>query len=177
MLTRKESLSLFCALACTSLSPLTHAEGAAVYELASYSNGPGGKELAMGDYAGAIAHSSVVGMTDLETRLVAATNLCVAQAATRAFAAARNSCDRAVELAHRMDSTEQRGIRRGASATARALSNRGVLRALSGDPTGAARDLRAAATQSGSWTAAANNLAHLESSPSYRVALAAGAAE
>ena len=177
MLTRKESLSLFCALACASLSPVTHAEGAAVYELASYSNGPGGKELAMGDYANAMARSSAAGMTDIETRLVAATNLCVAQTASRAFAAARTSCDRAVELARRIDGSEQRGIRRGPSATARALSNRGVLRALSGDPTGAARDLRAAATQSGSWNAAASNLAHLESSPSYRVALAGGSAE
>jgi hypothetical protein len=177
MLTRKESLSLFCALACFSLPHLSRAEGAAAYELASYSNGPGGKELAMRDYAAAIARASVAGAADLQTRLVAATNLCVAQTASRAFAGARSSCDRAVELARRVDGAEQRGIRRGTPATARALSNRGVLRALSGDPTGAGRDMRAAAMESGAWSGAAQNLAHLESSPSYRVALAGGAAE
>jgi hypothetical protein len=177
MHTRKESAALLCALACVSFAPLAHAEGAAAYELASYSNGPGGKEVATGDYAAAITRASLAGAADLRTRLVAATNLCVAQTASRAFAAARSSCDRAIELAHRVDGTEQRGIRRGTSATARALSNRGVLRALSGDPTGAARDLRAASMESGAWNGAAQNLAHLESSPSYRVALAGGAAE
>jgi hypothetical protein len=177
MLARKESLSLLCTLACAFLSARAQAEGAAAYELASYSNGPGGKELAIGDYAATIARTSVAAGPDLLTRMIAATNMCVAQTATRAFAAARTSCDRAVELARQVDGPMQRGIRQRTSATARALSNRGVLRALSGDPTSAARDLRAAAPGSGSWQGAAQNLARLQSSPSYRVALAGGTAD
>jgi hypothetical protein len=138
---------------------------------------PGGKQLEMGDYAGAIESAAPrAGAPDPLTRLAATTNLCVAQTATGAFAAARSSCDRALELARSADGA-QHGLRHGTSAAARALSNRGVLRALSGDIAGSARDLRAAALGAGRWGGAAQNLARLESSPSYRVALADGAAE
>ena len=96
--------------------------------------------------------------------------------ATGAFTEARGACDHAVELARREDAIDLRPFK-GGTATSRALSNRGVLRALSGDSTGAASDLRAAAKLKEAFPAAGSNLAHLESSPAYRVALASGNAD
>ena len=57
-------------------------------------------------------------------------------------------------------------------ATARALSNRGVLRALSGDVAGAARDLQSAVRSPGRSGTPERNLEYLASSPEYRERMA-----
>jgi Flp pilus assembly protein TadD len=164
-------------LACASAWSLGAAAEGTSFELGSYLNYPGGKEIAARDYAGAIKSASMAkGHTGISHPLVAATNLCVAYTATGAFPEARSACDRAVELAHREDVIASRAFTKE-TATSRALSNRGVLRALNGDSPGAASDFRAAAKLRAAWAAAERNLAYLESSPVYRVALAGGSAD
>jgi hypothetical protein len=161
-------------LACASAWSVGAAAGS--FELGSYLNHPGGKEIAARDYASAIKTASVwkssAGVMD---PLVVATNLCVAYTATGAFPEARGACDRAVELARRADAGSSIRVPTG-TATSRALSNRGVLRALNGDAAGAATDFRAALKRKEAWAAAERNLAYLESSPN-RVARADGRAD
>jgi Flp pilus assembly protein TadD len=175
MFTRKGSL-VSLALACASAWSSGAAAEATSFELGAYLNQPGGKQIAERDYASAIRSASLwksaPGAID---PLVAATNLCVAYTATGAFSEARGACDRAVELARREDAgTSLRS--RGETATSRALSNRGVLRALTGNSAGAASDLRAAAKLKTPWSAVERNLAYLESSAN-RVASADRAAD
>lgn len=170
MFTRKGSLSLL-ALTCASAWSFGAAADTS-FELGSYLNSPGGKQIAARDYAGAIKSASSAGGLSAIEPLVAATNLCVAHTATGAFAEAREACKRAVELAHREDRISGRFP--SETASSRALSNRGVLRALTGDSAGAAGDFREAAKLRAPWSAAERNLAYLESSPVYRVAQANG---
>jgi hypothetical protein len=176
MFTRKGSLALV-ALTCASAWSFGAASAdAASFELGSYLNHPGGKEIVARDYAGAIKSASTAKTYTSLDPLVGATNLCVAYTATGAFPDARDACDRAVEIARREDALAGSRIPSG-TATSRALSNRGVLRALIGDSAGAAEDFRAASKLANAWPAAGRNLAHLESSPAHRVALAKGVAE
>jgi hypothetical protein len=109
---------------------------------------------------------------DLEGALVAATNLCVAYTVTRELDRAFEACAEALTLARRVDKGTSARFR--STATARALTNRGVLRAVSGDTLGAAADFREAA-RSSDWAAPSRNLAYLESSPAHRLALARAA--
>ena len=86
--------------------------------------------------------------SDSLTTLIGATNLCVAYTLTGAFKEAAKACDRALTLARTFDPPTARGIALD-SPSARALSNRGVLRALRGDAVGAMSDLRAAGKSPG----------------------------
>ncbi len=150
-------------------APVTPA--AAEYEMQSYLDSPGGKEIAAGDYDTAIVRAtSAVARTDAAAALVAATNLCVAYTVTGAFEPAKRSCDRALTLARRADGPS-RTLRNETGATAKALLNRGVLRAVSGDVARAAADFRAALRGAGS--AADRNLAQLESLRADRLAASA----
>ena len=155
-----------CALAATAA-----AAEATSYEMGAYTNAPGGGEIAKGDYAAAIAAAQHVPMPDSEAHLIAATNLCVAYTVTGALDKAASACDRALSLAKIAESSI-RSIATSREATIRALTNRGVLRAVSGDSIGAAADFRAAARMSRSWPAPSRNLAYLESLPADRVARA-----
>jgi hypothetical protein len=177
MFTRKGSLGLL-TLACASAWSFGAASADTTsFELGSYLNYPGGKEITARDYAGAIKTASLAKRpTSATDPLVGATNLCVAYTATGAFPEARSACDLAVEISRREDALSPGRLPSG-TASSRALSNRGVLRALIGDSTGAASDFRAAAKVANAWPAARRNLAHLESSPAHRVALAEGAAD
>lgn len=177
MFTRKGSLALL-TLACASAWSFGAASAdATAFELGSYLNHPGGKEIVARDYAGAIKTASITKLpTSVMDPLVGATNLCVAYTATGAFPEARGACDLAVEISRKEDALSSGRFPSG-TATSRALSNRGVLRALVGDSAGAANDFRAAAKLANAWPAARRNLAHLESSPAHRVALAEGAAD
>lgn len=151
-------------------------EGAA-FEMASYLDSPGGREVAAGDYAAAIAKAtSGASHFHATSPLVASTNLCVAYTVTGVFEAAQNACAKAVTLAKRLDDMPHRRFARS-TATSKALTNRGVLRAVSGDSAGAATDFRKAAAMRGADSAASRNLAYLESSPSYRLALLGAATE
>ena len=173
MLTRKKTLSVFSALAASAWMFGARADETS-FELRYYANYPGGNELAAHDYAAAIAVASWAERADDPfTALIGSTNLCVAYAMTGALKRATKSCDAAVTLARQLDSPASRKLTPD-DATSRALSNRGVLRALRGDALGAATDLHAAAKAVASSRLLARNLAHLESSPVYRerVALA-----
>jgi hypothetical protein len=175
MLARKKTLS---ALALSAWTLGAHADETS-FELRYYENSPGGKELAAHDYAAAIEAASWVSpAADPITALIGSTNLCVAYTMTGSFKAASKSCDAAVALARGVDAPAARTLAPD-SATSRALSNRGVLRALRGDATGAANDLRAARKTIGSSQLPSRNLAHLERSPAYRerVVLADSAAD
>jgi hypothetical protein len=169
MLARKKIALLLSAAFANGVGSLAaRADEKSSMELGYYSNWPGGKELAAHDYAAAIAAASSVGVgADSTTALVGATNLCVAYTMTKAFREAVESCDAAVTLARQVDGPTSRSLPRP-DATARALSNRGVLRALSGDVAGAARDLQSAARSQGSLKAPERNLGYLASSPEYR---------
>ena len=170
MLARKMTLS---AIAFCAWTLAAHA-GETSFELGYYEDWPGGKELAAHDYAAAIAAASRSGSSaDPLIALIGSTNLCVAYTKTGAFKEASKACDAAVTLARSVDSPLVRSLSRD-SATSRALSNRGVLRALRGDAARATSDLRAAQKSFGSSEVPARNLAHLESLPTYRerVALA-----
>jgi hypothetical protein len=171
-------LAVIAALACASTASLApRALADTAYEMSSYAGWPGGKQIAARDYAAAIgAASRGMRRLDATTALVAATNLCVAYTVTRELAAARPACDRAVALAKHADHASLRRFPRSA-ATAQALSNRGVLRAVSGDAAGATSDFDAAARMKGASAAASRNLAHLQSSPPDRLALAERPAE
>ena len=173
MLARKKTaLLLSAAVANGACSLAARADGKSSMELGFYSNWPGGKELAAHDYTAAIAAASSLGVhADSTAALVSATNLCVAYTMTKAFREAVESCDAAVTLAHQVDGPESRSLS-PPGATARALSNRGVLRALSGDLAGAARDLQSAARSQGSSRTPERNLEYLASSPEYRERMA-----
>jgi len=173
MLARNKTALLLSAAVANGLWSLAaRADGKSSLEIGYYSNGPGGKELAVHDYAAAISAASSVGVgADSTTALIGATNLCVAYTMTKAFREAVESCDAAVTLARQVDGPESRSLS-PAGATARALSNRGVLRALSGDVAGAARDLQSAVRSPGRSGTPERNLEYLASSPEYRERMA-----
>jgi hypothetical protein len=153
------------------LAPASRAS--ASYEMESYANWPGGSEIAAGDYDSAIARAASGALRmDAATALVAATNLCVAYTVKRDLAPAAAACERALALARRADTAAGARLVRG-MATAKALTNRGVLRAVSGDRGGAAADFRKAAELRGSSAAPERNLAYLESLPADRLAATA----
>jgi hypothetical protein len=144
---------------------------AAPYEMSAYTDRPGGPEVMVGAYDAAVAAAArPILSRDWASALVASTNLCVAHTMNRSFPEAYAACAEALRLAVRADERPYSLIRARA-ATAKALSNRGVLRAISGDAIGAARDFRKAARLSSARGAPARNLAKLESSPAYRLAL------
>jgi hypothetical protein len=170
MLKKISVRSFIAVVGVTSLS----AASAASLEMGSYSNAPGGKEIEAGNYDAAIVLASMpIARHDLEGALIAATNLCVAYTVTRELDHAYEACAEALTLARRVDKATSARFR--SAATARALTNRGVLRAVSGDTLGAAADFREAARSSGNWAAPSRNLAYLESSPAHRLALARAA--
>jgi hypothetical protein len=160
----------FTVIGITALS-VASAASAASLEMGSYLNAPGGVEIEAGDYDAAIASAlSPAWRHDVEGALIAATNLCVAYTIKRELEGAFAACEEALTHARRVDKAT--GARLRASATARALTNRGVLRAVTGNSIGAASDFREAARSSGKWGAPTRNLAYLESSPTHRLAMA-----
>jgi hypothetical protein len=169
MLARKKTaLLLSAAITNGAFSLAARADGKSSLELGYYADFPGGKELAAHDYSAAIAAALAVGVgADSTTALVGATNLCVAYTMTKAFREAVESCDAAVALARQIDGPASRRLS-PPDATTRALSNRGVLRALSGDVAGAAKDLQSAVRSGATKSAPQRNLEYLSSSPEYR---------
>ena len=137
-------------------------------EMISYSNAPGGPEIAAGDYDAAIASaSSRSWRLNTETALIASTNLCVAYTMKGELDRAETACTAALSQAERVDrATRYSGRLPEDDATARALTNRGVFRAVSGNALLAAADFREAERMSGVWEVPGRNLAILESSAS-----------
>ena len=170
MLKGRSARLLSTVIGATALS-ITSLNARAEFEMGSYLDAPGGQEIEAGDYDAAIALASgPMWRHDAETELGAATNLCVAYTVKSEFKAAEGACAEALTLARRADKATGARLR-GNLSTARALTNRGVLRAVTGDSLSAARDFRAAERLGGEWDAPSRNLAYLESSPEYRVAM------
>jgi Flp pilus assembly protein TadD len=170
------SLTFLASVACAAaISPPALAERTA-FEMGSYLGWPGGEAVAAGNYAAAIdAASGRAARTSSTNALTAATNLCVAHTVMGEFIAAQRACNLALTLAQRSDRVSFRRFS-AEEATSRALSNRGVLRAVSGDAAGAAEDFEQAAKLNGAWDAASRNLAYLQTLPAHRLALAENSA-
>lgn len=143
-------------------------------EMISYSNAPGGAEIAAGDFDAAIAAATGrLWRLNSESALIASTNLCVAYTMKRQIDAAEAACAEALSRARSADrASRNSGRTTKAEATARALTNRGVLHAVAGDPLLAAEDFRAADRASGVWDVPGRNLESLEGSEAYPQAVA-----
>jgi hypothetical protein len=139
-------------------------------EMGAYLDRPGGPEIVSQRYEDAILRAKAMTRGDPSTRLVAETNLCVAYTMTLSFELAEITCNRALERAMRLD----RAFRRpgySSTATVRALTNRGVLRYLSGDLHQAAVDFtEAERLDRGAWDAPGRNLALIEAKVAGRLA-------
>jgi len=152
---------------------LTHPAAQAAdsqYEMISYKEHSSSRALVEGDYTTAIELVLSKGRPrGMEDRLAAATNLCVAYTLKGDFVEAGSVCETALELAERIDEDVSIGAFRSEAATGVAMTNRGVLRALSGDMPGAASDFREAVAMKSTPRASARNLANLEA---WQVAMA-----
>ncbi len=129
MFTRKGSLALL-TLACASAWSFGAASAdATAFELGSYLNHPGGKEIVARDYAGAIKTASITKLpTSVMDPLVGATNLCVAYTATGAFPEARGACDLAVEISRKEDALSSGRFPERDGHVARAVESRSAAR-------------------------------------------------
>jgi hypothetical protein len=138
----------------------------------SYIDSPSGRLMEIGDYDGAIELAlKRVRTGGTERRLAERTNLCVAYTVKRSYRKARDNCEAAVATARQVDMSRSHRSMSSRHETARAITNRGVLRAMSGDMSGAASDFREATAMSHAMTAPDRNLAHLEASVSNRLAM------
>lgn len=169
----------FCSTAAIALGvSLASYSGAAdaaerAYEMNVYVDVVGGQRVIAGDYAGAVEAASRYAEKGGARGMVANTNLCVALTKTGRFAKAESACTKAVALAERrrmeVSLYDSRTRRQDIAIT---LSNRGVLKAVSGDPLGAARDFRDAAGFARMGVGVpARNLAYLEALMPDRVAM------
>lgn len=145
------------------------------FEMKAYVDYAGGRQVIAGDYAVAIQAASRAAEQDGERGMIANTNLCVAFTKTGQFARAEAACTRALTLAERSRVSVPL-LRYGYDVRQQdivtALSNRGVLRAVSGDPLGAARDFREATGVAGTAVdVPRRNLTYLEASVADRVAM------
>jgi tetratricopeptide (TPR) repeat protein len=176
MVRSTKSLTARAALLAATLLASAPNAGAETFEMSAYTNMPGGTEVMSGDYDAAIAAARRP-TRDTETQLVASTNLCVAYTLKGAFSEALGSCERALSLAKRIDRAWPSRSYSETPAMVKALSNRGVLRALTGDSMGAESDFRRAAELASDADAPGRNLEYLETTPAYRMALAAANAD
>lgn len=142
------------------------------YEMISYVESPSGRRLATGDYDGAIELAAKRSRSGVgETRLMENTNLCVAYTVTGNYAKARESCEAALEIAQLVDGARSRRSARHAYETAKAMTNRGVLKAMTGDVTGAASDFKEATAMGGTPPAPDRKLGYLEGAIADRLAM------
>lgn len=146
------------------------------YEMISYSDSVSGRRLAAHDYDGAIEHAlKHVRLRNDEIRLIENTNLCVAYTMTARYAEAHEACDSALQAARRIDEAYSPAKLPRRIETAKAMTNRGVMRAMSGDMSGAAEDFKTAtAAMRGGSSAPKRNLEHLEIALEERLAMTGG---
>lgn len=117
-----------------------------------------GDLVQQGDYQNAIAQ---IAHGDQRMPFAASNNLCVAQTKLDDFAEAALSCDIAVQLAGFAAENGHRTDVDYVTELAIALSNRGVLRAHTGDAAGAEEDFRKAVELEPNTDTPAQNLSHL----------------
>lgn len=150
------------------------------YEMKVYANSPGGRQVLDENYASAIKAAKRKAGKGGETGIAANLTLCAALTKTGQLEDAEIACTKAVTLAERRKVNRPLplyGYDTRQQDFATALSNRGVLRAVSGDPDGAARDFRDAAKVARTAAEVSRrNLAFLEASVPEKVAMTDGKA-
>lgn len=129
------------------------------YVMAVFDDRAQGQQLVSGEYEGAIAALAEGGQgnASLEVR----NNLCVAYAMTKRLSKAEEACVQALRSSRKSAAFWNHSYRRQREDRAVAYSNRGVIRAVSGDIEGAMEDFRRAVKLSGTFEPAAHNLARL----------------
>lgn len=130
---------------CSSVSAQKIAESRS---LTIYSDVAGASEILAGDHANAI-NLMLAARSIGETKILLSNNLCVAYTLSQQLELAGVACDRAVyeaEQSRNYGDWFQRRVsfRAKREYKARAFANRSILRTLSGDSIGAARDLDSA---------------------------------
>lgn len=156
----------------TALGLSTHARAAeSSYEMIAYIESPSGMLVAAGEYARAIDLATKRLRGGPEDLLVEHTSLCVAYTATRDYANARSSCDAALVLAREVDARSAPRAFHAGPETAKALTNRGVLKALIGDVPGAYDDFTGAMAMSRALDAPERNLARIDDAKTDRLAM------
>lgn len=151
---------------------LAQADGReAGFEMKAVADREHGDRVLTGNYPQAIARNrtwakAIAGNTDPERvfPFAVSTNLCVAYTMTARLQDAQAPCDAAVQAAEVGASRGQRRNHDYLTEWATALSNRGVLRALSGDATGARADFARAMTLGSASSLPETNLARLDAS-------------
>jgi tetratricopeptide (TPR) repeat protein len=147
----------------SSALSLAQEESALAYRMAVIKDEAYGRVLLSGDYDKGIAKISSYSNKRAKT-FAAKNNLCVAYTLTQKFDDAAPACEAALSISERY-------VRQGNSPLgtytsrdqALAYSNRGVLRAVTGDFDGARQDFEFATKVSADLETAAGNLARLES--------------
>lgn len=141
------------------------------YEMSAVANREHGDDVLAGRYQKAITLNrtyarSILRNSDPERVFPypVSTNLCVAHAMIGKLDEAGAYCDAAVKAAEIGAESGHRKDIDYRDEWATALSNRGVLRALSGDEAGARADFASAMSLSSEWKVPAANLARLEES-------------
>ena len=144
------------------------------FEMKEYVDYPGGRQVVAGDFAAAMQAASRNADKSGEAGMIANTNLCVAFTKTGQFIEAEAVCTKAVTLAEKSGMSAQR-LQYGNDNrryVAIALSNRGVLRAVSRNPRAATRDFREAVSIARAGAELPRrNLAYLEETTTERVAM------
>ena len=131
---------------------------AAPFEMSVILDRAHGELVQKGEYRDAILQIS---HGDRRLPFAANNNLCVAQTKLDDFEQAELSCDIAVQLAEFAVGHGQRQDVDYVTELAIALSNRGVLRAMTGNPAEAERDFRRAVNLDPNTESPARNLSHL----------------
>jgi tetratricopeptide (TPR) repeat protein len=152
-------ISALLTLGLTLATTAALAQDSSGLELRAYIGEPGWSHIADGSYTEAAKEiQSMLRSADLMEQIAAYNNLCVATTMLREFEAAESACDSAVNRAKRY---ERQYGNRDRSASSTALSNRGVLNILLGNPDGALADLeRASAFNRSDSMAPEGNLAY-----------------
>ncbi|HSD70141.1 MAG TPA: hypothetical protein VLB07_11340 [Woeseiaceae bacterium] len=148
-------------LVLTSVS-LAQEEASSAYRMAVIKDDAYGRMLLAGDYATGIAKISSYNKKRART-FAARNNLCVAYTLTQQFGDAAPACEEALTISERYSRNSYSPLSpHGTRDQALAYSNRGVLRAVTGDFDGARQDFEFAATVNDDIDAATANLKWLE---------------
>lgn len=130
------------------------------FEMLVYDDTPQGRRISAGEWSDALAMDAKGAIKSFDKF----NNRCVLYTMTREFAEAEAACNAAIET-RAMDSTtasQWRNAARKRMQTAMALTNRGVLRAVTGDVSGAKEDFEAVISANSKTRAARANLTILE---------------
>lgn len=161
------ALAILPATAILAAAPALALAAPTSYSMVVLEHAPEARNLMSGDYA-----TTMEGIRNLEAVAYKSfdihNNLCVGYTVTKAFDKAQAACDLAVEL-HADTARPYHGFMATGMALSKsnrkavALTNRGVLKAVTGDTPGAAEDFTLAAESSNAVVESDANLAYLAS--------------